>query len=309
VAKGQLEQKRILGFRLPATGGFDYKIIAALLLLTSLVVMGRVAFSVLSPKSNQNTLPSPVVQLQTAGEPSALALLVNSLYMKKDHLSQADSTQRQALLQAKHDKLPDVDQLAIAQQLMETYTVDRWENARAMSVFNEVSPSLSRLTARLATSPKDGPYAYTGLAPMIYMLAARAQLQEKNYDQALLYCKKGLEMTRGQPDGPWLAARVEHMQGQILIRLKRYDEAAASLRSSMNAMMKIFGSNANHNIAEGYRFLAVIALEHGDYKRARKLTQEGIDILSKLPLENWRIPKDFAPQLIIIDSAEKASKK
>lgn len=309
-AQGQLQQKKVLGFRLPQDGTFDYKLISVVLLLVVLLVAGTVVSMVLlQSKDRESTMPLQAVQPKHTSDNSPLVLLSRSLYMKKDYLSATDSSLHQALAIAKQEKLPDVEQLAIANQLMERYTNDSWKNKEAMAVFNEITPVLKRLYKRLESSPEKGPYVYTGVAPLVFLSAALAQLHEHNYEQSVEYSKKGLEFTRGQTEGPWMAARLKHMQGEALLQLKKYDEAEACFQSSLEDEIKILGTEKNHNIAENYRFLALIASERGDYEKARILTQKGLDLLKDHLTEAWRVPRDYVPQLQKIEELAAKARK
>lgn len=241
--------------------------------------------------------PPQSVHLRDANGRSPISLMAKSFYIKRDYLNGSDAVMHEALVQAKRGNLPDVDRLAIAHQLMELYTVDFWQNEKALVVFKEITPSLYRLSTRLDNSQKQGPPIYTGVAPYIYLLAARAQLQLNNPAAAVDNCKKGLTLTRGQPDGPWMTARIENMEGQALIKLNKLDEARICLQSSVNAMTGILGNESNHNIAEGYRFLARIFMLRDNFEQATKLTQHGIAILRPILTENWRIARDYDPQL------------
>lgn len=308
-AQEQLKQKRIFGFRIPRQGTFNHKLISAALLLIVLIVVGTVGSMVLiQNKKNETTAPPQSVRSKLSSQ-SPLVLMSRGLYMKKDYLSTADSSFHQALKIAQQEKLSEVEQLAIAQQLMERYTVDSWQNPAAMAVFNEVTPALKRLYKRLAASPKNGPYEYTGVAPLVFLSAALAQMHERNFKKAAQLATKGVEFTRGQAEGPWMAARLNHMRGEALLALLEFDEAQKCFQSSLDEEKKVLGNENNHNIAENYRFLALVEMARGHYEGARTLTQKGIGLLWPIQTENWRIAKDYEPQMKEIEKLEKSGKK
>jgi|AGTN01.3.fsa_nt_gi Serine/threonine protein kinase len=309
-AQGQLRQKRVLGFRLPQNATFDNKVIIAALLPIVLVVVATVGSIVLfQDKEKKSAEPPAAVQSKSGSDNSPLVLLSRGLYMKKDHLSASDSSMHQALAIAKQGRAPDVEQVAIAHQLMESYASDTWQPPKAMAVFKEVSPALERLSARLAASPENGPYAYTGVAPLVYLLAARSRWQDNDYKKSVAFSKKGIELTRGQPEGAWMAARLNSMQGEALFHLKKFDEAQKCFQSSLDAEQKFLGSETNQNVAENYRFLAKIEMERGHYEKARDLTQRGIALLQGILTENWRIARDYTPQLQKIEELKNKAGK
>lgn len=210
---------------------------------------------------------------------SPLTLVCYAQNYKDDDMKRWEANLEAAWKRAEQEKAPDLDKLAIAQNLLSLYS-PYWEDSEASDVLRRVAPSLNRVKEAFEKSSRQGALSFTGGAPLIYCHAAETKMHSQDFPGAVKSCEEGLKLAAGQPDGQLLRAKLERQMGQAYLGMGKLDEAERLLSKSGQTFIDLYGRESSQG-GIALKDMASVYEKQKRYPRAVQTLKDAIAVLEK----------------------------
>lgn len=211
-----------------------------------------------------------------------------------------------ALTTAEKKHAPDLDRVAIGAAALEVCS-DYWLDKQAEQIYSRISPALERLQMKMQAK-REGEFFDAGHSALALHYLARAEYLKQSFDKARTYIELAKPFCQRQPDGDWIAGRLDVLEAKTLVaQNKDLDQAERAAVSGIQRLANQ-GERKNYRLADAYWALATVHKQKKQYKAARNAINTAIAIVTNSPGNDWHINAEYLPELQAIEAAEKRSK-
>ncbi|MDZ4833459.1 MAG: serine/threonine-protein kinase [Candidatus Melainabacteria bacterium] len=212
-----------------------------------------------------------------------------------------------ALTTAEKKHSADIDKLAIGAACMEICS-EYWMPYDGELMFKRIEPVLQRVRKRMDKAPK-GEYVNTGHAALALHHLAQAEYNGNAFDKAKFYLEMAKPYCVGQPDGDWIAGRLDVLNAKVLAaQNKNLDEAERAAFLGIKRL-SARGDKKSFRLADAYWALAKVLKQKKEYRAAKTAIETAISIVKDRPGNEWHIDSEFKPELSGIEQEERKSEK